>query len=50
MLGATKLGRIVKWDIECIDNYLKQNMVVFVSPEKQSKKSNKKIASKHKLW
>lgn len=50
MLGATKLGRIVKWDIECIDNYLKQNKVVFVSLEKQSKKSNKKIASKHQLW
>lgn len=49
MLGASKLRSSVKWNIESINNYLKQNKVVFVSQEKQTR-SNKKIASKHKLW
>ena len=50
MLGACKLGSSVKWNIESINNYLKQNKVVFVSQEKQTKRSNKKIASKYGLW
>lgn len=50
MLGAYKAGNIVKWPLESIEKYINNNKVVYISHEKEIKKSHRKIASNHELW
>lgn len=50
MLGAYKVGNIVKWPVESIENYINNNKVVFISQQKDSNRQKKTIASRHQLW